>query len=153
MQQSGFIANVLGLSVAPFVVGLLVALLLGLLVGPFLNMATDGMRYRDGKPLWEHLPSLGRWLGCLEVSVFYLVFLVRAEVFIGAWLVFKLGAKWQSWSGVVKMPDLRTVSFESGSDFETRHRFSSWLLVRFLMGTLANIPVAAAGAVFYSLTA
>ncbi len=73
----------------------------------------------------------GPFLGFLERLIFYATF--GQSAFIGgAWLVFKLGAKWSVWQHIVKYGE----SYRG--ELAKREQFASRLLGRFLNGTLWN---------------
>ena len=128
-------------------VALTLATLLGFTVGPFLAFAAppkkpDGVEAKTWAQITE-LESLGsgRWVGLLETVLFVGALFVGEPIVIGAWLTFKVAAKWEVWANVVKIPDglVRTPLL----DYQVRHRFGSVLLSRFLLGTLLNVLVAA----------
>ena len=84
-------------------------------------------------------PSGGDYIGFYERFVFLTSFVMGHPEFIGAWLVFKLGAKWETWSHIVNLS-------KEDIDLVIRRKFSSWILTRFLVGTLLNIIIAFIGA-------
>lgn len=83
----------------------------------------------------------GSTIGFLERFLFLGAFWVGAYPVIVAWLGFKVAAKWESWSHVVQVPTtldpVRPIVW-----LQARMRFGSWLLSRFLVGTLMNILIA-----------
>lgn len=83
-------------------------------------------------------PSGGEYIGFYERFVFLTALLVGHPEFISVWLAFKLGAKWETWSHIVNFS-------KENIDLVIRRKFASWILARFLIGTLLNIIVAFIG--------
>lgn len=125
-----------------------VAVILGLGIGPRLNALTRKFKVTEDGSGWPDYPSGGRSIGILESLLFYLSLVVGYPVFIGAWLVFKVAAKWETWAHVVRLPELSESDMKS-QQVEDRIRFGSWLLSRFLLGTLLNIAIAVFAAWLY----
>ena len=97
-----------------------------------------------GEEQWNRLvrkggnTKAGSRLGFLERILAFVSFYSGHGVIVGGWLVFKVGSKWQVWSGIIKVPnDMENV--DSFSYFNARAGWGSRLLMRFLIGTLANI--------------
>ena len=138
----------LQISPFPLAVSVVLLLIVGRFVGPILNLATDTYKFKDGEALWRDIPPGGGFVGVLEQIAFFFAFLLGVHIFIGAWLVFKVAAKWESWGNIVRLKETRDGNLDSDS-FEIRHRFGTWLLNRFLIGTLLNILLAGSAAWFY----
>ena len=65
----------------------------------------------------------------------------------GAWLAFKVAAKWAAWQHIAKLPD--TFENEDAKKYlNARFQLSSNLLGRFLNGTLYNVFCAGVGFLF-----
>jgi len=91
------------------------------------------------------------WLGLFEVTLFYICLLVNKPEGIGAWLVFKVAAKWQSWATIVKFPD-KIAKIKDFIYIQLRNDLATSVLQRFLIGTILNIMVAFIGvAIFFMI--
>ncbi len=132
----------------PFVCGLLVVIAFGGPVKAVLDGLTDHLKESGGQNHWITLRMQGNAIGYFERILFYFSIIFGYPTFIGAWLVFKVAAKWNAWSHIVKLPELDTDDLNSQT-FETRYRFSSWLLSRFMLGTLLNIFVVVVAVFIY----
>lgn len=168
----GFVTVLVGLLTQPYlgqdtliVVGILVTLSLGEIVGPFRAAVTEHLRPPTPLPglseeEWKSVYSPGKgvddpaaaWVGRLE-RILFLAGLWSGDesgpVIIGAWLAFKLATKWEVWKNVFQIPTKIDASNngnqKSATDLDylrTRSYWSSWLLNRFLIGTLLNIIIA-----------
>ncbi len=73
----------------------------------------------------------GKQLGTLERLLFYLSFGFDAHTIAAGWLAFKVAAKWAAWQHLVKLPD-------NNIELRERSTLSSYVLGRFLNGTLYN---------------
>ena len=80
----------------------------------------------------------GQFLGLLERLLFYISAWPNLAVLAAGWLAFKAAAKWASWQHVYKVPE--TLSLNK------KNRLASWLLGRFLIGTLYNAMCGLVGA-------
>lgn len=80
----------------------------------------------------------GRWVGRLECLVFVAALSFSGPIIIGAWLAFKVATKWEVWRNVVRVPEVLELSTEI-SWLQARTSWGTWLLNRFLIGTLANL--------------
>ena len=86
----------------------------------------------------------GKQLGVLERVLFFgSLWLGRYEVAAG-WLAFKVAAKWAAWQNIMKMPD-QIFKDDIWMEFKNRNMVGSYLVGRFLNGTLYNIICAAIG--------
>lgn len=143
----GFDLTKLDLSLVPFVGGIIVVVMLGFGVGPLLNYWTAPARPED-EPSWPDVRAAGRAIGLLESLLFFVSIVVGYPVFIGAWLVFKVAAKWEAWGNIVRLPELPQANLNSDS-FRERWKFSTWLHSRSLLGTLLNVAIAGIGSWVY----
>jgi hypothetical protein len=126
--------------------GILVTALLGLLCSPFLNFRVT-VKIPDEFKAWEPAQKAGGGsdLGLLERLLFFAAVWQDSHVIAGAWLAFKVAAKWAAWQHIAKLP----VTFKDEDDrkyLNARFQLSSNLLGRFLNGTLYNIFCAGVGA-------
>lgn len=147
----------------PFIAGLVVIFLMGLGVRWLLDLATGFLRFQNEEPLWNDWKEPGKYIGRAESLLFYLALLAGEPIAIFGYLAFKVAAKWENWSHIVRIPEMATSKEEEASGtpfdfsspaFEMRHRFGSWLLARFLIGTMANVLIAiAAFSVFHLVKA
>ena len=139
----------LDIKLIPFFGGLAVVIILGLGVEFFLSAFTDSVKKDENEEdYWVKISTAGKVIGMLESSLFYLSIIVGQTIFIGAWLAFKVAAKWETWSHIVRLPETELENLKSKS-FEVRYSFGSWLYSRFLLGTLANIAIAVISAWIY----
>ncbi len=135
-----------------FIIGLVLLVLLGFFVRPFLKAviaeptAPEGLKEEDWKKIVERSPG-GAWIGLFERIISLVAFwdVQHTIVIIGAWLAFKVAAKWEVWKNVVQVPN----TLEGVQDlkwYQARNALGSWLLVRFLVGTLVNVLIGALAA-------
>lgn len=133
------------ISLIALLVGIGVTVLLGLGVGYVLSHNTDSL-----KPEWPNNISESDWglvigesggsnIGFFERTLFLVALLIGEYSIIGFWLAFKLGAKWETWNHVVRLSEPELA-------LGIRRKLGSWLLTRFLIGTLVNIIIAFIGA-------
>ncbi len=93
---------------------------------------------------WSNLfdvPSGGWQIGLFERNLFLLGITVGRPEIIFGWLVFKLGAQFQAWGNIVKIPD----TLECIDDIEYLMAKKMWAdrtYQRFVLGTALNITVA-----------
>jgi len=92
----------------------------------------------------EKLIAPNKWLGWSEIILFYICLFISRPEGIGAWLVFKVAAKWESWTNIVKVPaDIKDMdTFEY---LELRNNLATVVLQKFLIGTIGNILAAMIG--------
>ncbi len=93
----------------------------------------DELKHRPGTP--------EAWLGVLERILSFVAFYVSAPILIAGWFAFKVASKWQVWSHIVQVPKKLGDSEEDLSSLTARYRWSSVLLMRFLIGTLSNVMI------------
>jgi hypothetical protein len=126
-------------------VGMLVTALLGLLCEPFLSVSVT-VELPDEFKAYEPTRKTGGGphRGVLERLLFFAAVWRDAYVIAGAWLAFKVAAKWAAWQHIAKLP--ATLKDEDERKYmQARYRLSSSLLGRFLNGTLYNIFCAGVG--------
>ena len=118
-------------------IGLLVTLVLSGFSHRFLNWTVKAGL--DLAPKFSYLRNVrggGWYLGFFESVLFFTAFWSADYLIVGgAWLTFKLGAKWASWQHVIKMPEHK-VEDNIHEDLEWRLKFGSMQLGRFLNGTM-----------------
>lgn len=92
------------------------------------------------------------WLGGFETSLFFFSFYEKDAAVIGAaWLAFKVAAKWASWQHVIKVPEKLLPKTTTLEDIQIRNQWGSWLLSRFLLGTLFNLICGLIGSIIAKL--
>lgn len=119
--------------------GLIVSIFLGLLCGPFVKFSVNieiPPEYKFLDPQSPEYRSGGFWLGLMECALFFASFWLGDYIIAGAWLTFKVAAKWAAWQHVIQMPT--RISTDDQTDFELRNKVGSLQLGRFLNGTLYN---------------
>ena len=82
----------------------------------------------------------GRWIGYLERFLALASFWIPEHTIIGAWVAFKLAAKWEGWRNIVQFPD----KLEGTTQLDylrARSELGSYLITRLLVGTFANILI------------
>jgi hypothetical protein len=62
-----------------------------------------------------------------------------------AWLVFKLGSKWESWQSIVKVPEEPPAGVDTFAYVGAKNRWASLTLQRWLVGILLNVTCAFIG--------
>lgn len=120
--------------------GLGVTLLLGLLSDWLLKTYVTVEYPEKWKAHDFERESGGAFLGFLERLIFFAAFWYSA-LLGGAWLAFKLGAKWSVWEHVIKYP-----ATQPPDDTKDREQIGSRALGRFLNGTLWNAVCGLIGA-------
>ena len=141
------------------IIAIAFTLIVGLFVGPFLDAKTKEAKPSAPAPIkeedWNKVidrASAGMWLGIFERLISLAAFWMSAPVIIAGWLAFKVASKWEVWRNVVQVPFTLKVpdavknadSSENVSQLaylKARNRWGSWLLTRFLLGTLINILI------------
>jgi hypothetical protein len=104
-----------------------------------LNLGVVGMLWftddRRDRPI--RAKGLGRLeyiLGGAETLLFFVSAWTRRYELAGAWLIFKLGTKWNAWQHIVGL--------DTGAQWKDRDARASWMTTRFLTGTLCNLVAA-----------
>jgi hypothetical protein len=126
-------------------VGLVITIVLGLFVRALLGWALPYpakptlMNQEDWDAFTER-PIKSDLLGFFERLLSFLAFAISQYVIIGGWFAFKLAAKWETWKNIVQIPtDMKAKGIDPLAWYQARKAFGSWLLSRFLTGTLANV--------------
>jgi hypothetical protein len=119
--------------------GLAITLALGLCSGWLLETYVTVKHPEQLKSLNFEREGGGSFLGFLERLIFFAAFWY-APLLGGAWLAFKLGAKWGTWEHLIKYP-----TTDSGTVM-IREQLASRVLGRFLNGTLWNLVCGLIGA-------
>jgi hypothetical protein len=103
--------------------------------------------YQDWDKLVDPKDSGGVWLGNLERTLFYILFLIGKPEGIAFWLTIKVASKWEIWQNIVNVPDddIKDDDYE-WLDLVTRRKWGSRVLQRFLIGTLVNVLIGFVGA-------
>lgn len=132
--------------------GLLIAQVLGMWCKCFLcrSVTATVPNFMRLEPREENGGS--RELGTLEVLVFFASMSLREYTVAGAWLIFKVAAKWAAWHHITQLPRETPISAsptvnadDAERGFRERRRFSNYSLGRFTNGTLYNIVAAGTG--------
>lgn len=128
-------------------VAIVVTIILGLGVRPFLECATRETRpdAPDGVDpvLWNHIvhrASAGGWLGFFERLISLAAFWMEAYVIIAGWLAFKVASKWEIWRNVIQVPS-KLDEVPDLTYLRARNAWGSWIFTRFLIGTLMNVLI------------
>lgn len=141
------------------IIGVIIALALGPLIRRLVNSSTKDITLAPPEGVthdeWQKVikmpnespgkwlgvlerQSPGEWLGVLERLLSLGAFWINAPELVAGWLVLKLGSKWEIWHNIVRIPE----SLENTSAlsyFRARRAWGSWLMMRFLIGTLGNL--------------
>jgi uncharacterized membrane protein YeaQ/YmgE (transglycosylase-associated protein family) len=130
--------------------GILITIVLGLGVTPFIEKKVpklekpDSIKDEDWGAITKR-SGAGEWIGFFERILSFISFTVSEYAIFGGWLAFKLAAKWEVWKNIVQVPS----NLEGISPlvwYQVRKAFGSWILSRFLLGTLMNALIGAIGA-------
>jgi hypothetical protein len=80
----------------------------------------------------------GGKIGTVERLLILAAFWAGEPTLIGAWLVFKIAAKWETWRNIIQVP--ATLGEPSEVDgLIVRRALGNHIMARFLVGALANI--------------
>lgn len=126
-------------------VGLATTILLGLCSGGLLNFYVTVKHPETLKKHDFERKGGGAFLGFLERILFFVSFWHSALIG-GAWLAFKLGAKWKVWEQIIKVPDIVVHPSISARKYAEREQLASRVLGRFLNGTAWNLVCGMIGA-------
>jgi hypothetical protein len=130
--------------VAPVVGGVVVTLAVGRFVACALNTvrepAVDRV-YREA--FGQKSPPI---LGTMERLLFFAAIWLAQSGALVAWLGFKVAAKWAAWQHIVQLPDDFGPQDSITEQVKTRDTIASYILSRFLIGTLYNVLAGALGA-------
>lgn len=128
------------------IIGVTIALALGPLISWLVDSSTKDITLPPPEGVtndeWQKvikIPSKSAIrLGVLERLLSLGAFWINAPEALVGWLAFKLGSKWEIWHNIVRIPEsLEQTS--SLSYFRARRAWGTWLLMRFLMGTLGSL--------------
>ena len=138
-----------------FLVGLIIALGVGEILGKKVRSIHKNMMEIVNPPKgitkedWNksfHIDKKLRepikWLGRLEVILFFISICIGKPEFIGIWLAFKVASKWEAWQNITKVPQEITRDNNKIDDLEylgARNRIASVTVQKFLIGTGGNI--------------
>src|SRR5713226_7808202 len=132
---------------------LVIALLLGLFVGPLLGKVEKLIEVPEleaSKEVWGFLMfrgDSGLILGAIEQAVFVVALWTDGWPLLASWLAFKVASKWQSWTHVAQIPAPPSANDAAASDRHAmlRHKLVARRYTTFIVGTGANILLAAFG--------
>jgi len=145
LTASDTVATLVALLLASVLAELIVPRLLRIAIRQSHLQAPQGIPQSD----WDSLTkppneNAGRWIGRLELVIFFISFWLRSYEIAGAWLLFKVGSKWEVWTNLVRIPS-ELPRAEPLSYLRARYQWSSRVFERFLIGTASNLLVAALG--------
>jgi len=133
-----------------FVIGLATTVLLGFTVRSFIKKVVaeptcpEGLKEEDWKKIIERSPG-GVWIGIFERIISLVSFWTAQYTILGAWLAFKVAAKWEVWKNIIQVPN-NLEGVHPLKWYQARNAIGSWMLARFLIGTLINVIIGALGA-------
>jgi undecaprenyl pyrophosphate phosphatase UppP len=132
------------------IVAVLLTVFFGLFVRRFVERVTRDIELPPPKKVkpedWEKVYKPGKdqlatkWMGVLECFVFLAGFWLEKPVIIAGWLAFKVATKWEVWKNIIQVPV--TFGKDELSYLQSRSALGSWVFIRFLIGTLANLLIA-----------
>lgn len=128
------------------IIGVIIALALGPLISQLVISSTKDITLAPPEGVtndeWQKVIKMSSVsplrLGVLERLLSLGAFWINAPELVAGWLVLKLGSKWEIWHNIVRIPE----SLENTSAlsyFRARRAWGSWLMMRFLIGTLGNL--------------
>jgi hypothetical protein len=107
------------------------------------------------KDLYRHPDPSGQWIGNCERVFLYFALIHAPWEAIGAWLLFKLGSKWEAWNQMGYVPDDPNRRDKDGNIIGEEIHLLKWAYARriwaaqgygtFVVGTAANLFLAAIG--------
>jgi hypothetical protein len=120
----------------------------GLVIGPILDSLTSHLNnpakfISKNREVWTELFTLpeGGWVvGILERIVYLLTFLIGQPGLILGWLAFKLGAQFQAWATIIKVPE-KVKGVNDLEYLKARKMWGDRKYQRFLLGTALNILI------------
>jgi hypothetical protein len=129
-------------------IALVVATLLGFGVPKLMTFTTKSIRLVPPNGItqeqWEEIVCVGSggaWISFFErILIIGALHLNSPSIIIG-WLAFKVAAKWEAWNNIVKVPDKLNNTSDPCSYLRARNAWGTWILQRFLMGTILNIVI------------
>jgi hypothetical protein len=125
-------------------------MLLGLPVKRFLKRkikeptSPEGLEKDCGKII-QRSPG-GTWIGFFERIISLVSFWSGQHNILGAWLAFKVAAKWEVWKNIVQVP-ANIDGVEPLKWYQARNALGSWVLARFLIAEEVPQIQSARGAV------
>ena len=132
------------------IVAVLLTAFFGLGVRHFLERVTRDIELPPPKKVkpedWKKVYKPGKdqlatkWMGVLERFVFLAGFWLETPAIIAGWLAFKVATKWEVWKNIVQVP--ATLGEDEVSYLQSRSAWGSWVFIRVLIGTLANLLIA-----------
>jgi hypothetical protein len=134
-------------------VGLVLALLLGLCVGPLLGKVEKFIEIPEpkaSKEVWDFVmvrSGTGVILGAVEQAIFFVALWTDGWPLLASWLAFKVASKWQSWTHVAQLPPPPPPADAAAtSEYAIlRHKWVARRYITFVVGTGTNILLAAFG--------
>lgn len=132
------------------VVAVVVTMVLGIGVGGFMDWAVPeptcpaAIEPEQWRALTERVGA-GKGIGYLERLLILLAFWIGEHELVVAWFAFKVAAKWEAWTNIVQVPAALD-SIPPLAWVQGRLQLGSWILSRFLVGTLINVLIAAVAA-------
>lgn len=137
------------MSILGIIIGIAICCISYKLVEWIKNKATDSIdlippegieKEKWSNVIGKDIKEPGKWLGILERVLIFLAVWVQEYTIIVAWLVFKVGTKWEVWSNIVKVPD--SIGESSALSYlQARRAWGAKLLSSFLIGTISNILI------------
>lgn len=97
--------------------------------------------------LWIRLTARGgggKWIGFFEAYLYFVAFWANVLLVIPGWLVFKAAASWEMAKNVEKYPE-EVANIEPLEFLTVRRNWATRWIVGYLVGTMANILIAAIG--------
>jgi hypothetical protein len=133
-----------------FCFGIGATIALGAGVGQLLEITVPkptrpkSIKEKDWQLVFE-LHGVGGPIGFFERLLSLVAFWISQEyILIVGWLAFKVAAKWEAWKNIrqipTSLPGINPLAW-----FRIRNAFGSWVLSRYLVGTLVNILIGALG--------
>ena len=130
-----------------FIKGLLFGIVINVCVGWILKVTVPKPKHPDfiKDEDWDEFMNRsggnrGAWIGFFERLLIFLFVWLNQPTIIVAWFAFKVAAKWESWKNIAQVPhtlkDVDDITW-----YRVRHSLGSWILARFLIGTIINILV------------
>ncbi len=127
------------------IVAILVAIFLGCLVRRIISLAapTPNQPSFISTEIWKQIikrESGGAIIGILERFLSLIAFWVGEYSIIAGWLAFKLASKWEVWKNIIQVPNSLD-GVPALNWYAVRREIGSWILTRYLVGTLINILI------------
>jgi hypothetical protein len=104
----------------------------------------DPLDAKDWQAIIERTDT-GKWIGFFERLLLLMCFLMSEYTIVAGWLAFKVAAKWEAWTNIIQVPNT-IENIPQIIWYRAKKQFGSWVLSRFLLGTLVNILIAAMAA-------